>query len=81
MGCLHFLYKICGHQALLPGSPIIPLDHDVMSDPLYHGRFADVWKGQHRGRDVAAKVLKLQSKDNPEQIRRVGCCGVLDSYV
>ena len=62
---------ICGLQALLPRSLTIHLDDDVTGDPLYCGGLADVWKGQYRGRDVAAKVLALRSQRDQGQIRRV----------
>ena len=39
---------------------------------MCHGGFADVWKGRHQGREVAAKVLKVYMKDDLEQVRRVG---------
>jgi len=32
----------------------------------------DVWKGQHHGREVAAKVLRVYSSSDFEQIRKVG---------
>ena len=66
------LYRICGNQALLPSSLTIPLCFNPMGSPLCHGGFADVWKGQHHGRDVAAKALKVYLKDDFEEIRRVG---------
>ena len=31
---------------------------------LYRGGFADVWKGKHRGRDVAVKVIRTYSDSN-----------------
>jgi hypothetical protein len=42
-------------------------------NPLFNGGFGDVWKGQYRGREVAAKVLKVYLRDDLERIRRVGC--------
>ena len=39
---------------------------------MCHGAFADVWKGRHRGQEVAAKVLKVYKKDDLERVRRVG---------
>ena len=44
-----------------------------MDVPLCHGGFADVWKGQHDGRDVVAKVLKIYQTSDLEEIRKVGC--------
>ena len=40
---------------------------------MCHGGFAEVWKGQHQGREVAVKVLKVYKTSNSEMIRRVGC--------
>ena len=70
---MHSLHVICGRQAPLPRSFGIPVCYDLAGDPLCHGGFADVWKGQHQGRDVAAKVLRVYSKDGSEMVRRVGC--------
>ena len=67
------LRSICGCQALLPRSLAIPLCYDLTEDPLCHGGFADVWKGRHQGRDVAAKVLRVYSKDGFGKAKRVGC--------
>ena len=71
--CLHCLRGICGRQALLPRSLGVPLCYDVTENPLCRGGLADVWKGQHHGRDVAAKVLKLRPGGDPGRIKRVGC--------
>ena len=38
---------------------------------MCHGGFADVWKGQHQGREVAAKVLRTNSTGDLERIRKV----------
>ena len=70
--CLHSLYNICGRKALLPRSLAIPLCYSPTENPLCHGAFADLWKGQYRGRDVAAKTLRVYSKGDVGRIRRVG---------
>jgi len=67
------LYKICGRQALLPRSLGIPLCYDPTEAPLRCGGFADVWKGTHRGQEVAAKALRVRSTNDFERIRKVGC--------
>ena len=51
---------------------MIPLCHNPEENPLCHGEFTDVWKGQHQGRDVAAKVLRVCTIDDLEKIKRVG---------
>ena len=71
--CLRFLSRSCGRQTLLPRSLVIPLCYNPTKTPLYHGRFADVWKGQYNGQEVAAKVLRVSSRDDLRRTRRVGC--------
>jgi hypothetical protein len=51
---------------------MISLCYDPAEKPLYRGEFADVWKGQHQGGEVAAKVLRVCVVDDPGQIRKVG---------
>lgn len=72
MECLRYLPKICGNQGLIPRSLAIPLCYDPTGCPLYQGAFADVWKGHHRGREVAAKVLRLSPKNDCKPITKVG---------
>jgi len=43
-----------------------------MDAPLYHGGFAEVWKGEHQGREVAVKVLKIYKTSNLVKITKVG---------
>ena len=57
---------------MLPRSVQIPLCYDQTGTPLYHGGFAEIWKGQYQGRDVAVKVLKVYQTSNFEKITRVG---------
>jgi len=70
--CLATLCWICGRQALLPSSVQIPLCYNRMDSPRYHGGFAEVWKGEYQGREVAVKVLKVYVTSNLAKIRRVG---------
>jgi len=51
---------------------MIPLCYDPTETPLYHGGFADVWKGHYRGREVAAKVLRAYNASDLGEVRRVG---------
>jgi len=69
--CLRTVYKICGHQALLPRALTIQLDSDLTGDALYGGGFADVWKGRYRDQDVAVKILRVY-QTNVQQIKGVG---------
>ena len=67
------MYSICGRQALLPKSLVIPPCYDPTGNPQGHGGFSDVWKGRHQGQDVAAKVLKVYVKDGFTMVKKVGC--------
>ena len=71
--CLHTLYRICGRQALLPKALEIPLCYDPSEPPLYHGGFAEVWKGEYNGQEVSAKVLRVYLTGDLEKTRKVGC--------
>ncbi|KAF9644752.1 kinase-like protein [Thelephora ganbajun] len=71
--CIRYLRTICGRQALLPISLQIPLCYDPMAIPECSGGFADVWKGRHDGREVAAKALRVHSTNNLDQIRKRFC--------
>ena len=70
--CLHSSYGICGRKALLPKSFLIPLCYNPIENPQCHGELADVWKGEHKGRKVAAKALRVYNADDLELIRKVG---------
>ena len=70
--CLDTLRKVCGCQGLLPGSVQIPLCYNRLDAPLYRGGYADVWKGQYDGRDVAVKVLSVDSTSDFKKITSVG---------
>ena len=69
--CLSVLCRICGRQALLPRSLRVPLCYDRSDNPLYRGGYADVWKGEHRGRHVAVKVLRVYSMGDSDKITSV----------
>jgi len=66
------LSRICGRQDLLPKSLPIPPCCDLTEAPRFAGEFGDVWKGQHNGREVAVKVLRVPKSDL-KQTRQVGC--------
>ena len=71
--CLSVLCKICGRQALLPGSLQLPRCGHRSDGPLYGGGSADVWEGKHQGTKVAVKVLRVVVGDL-DKIRSVGHC-------
>jgi len=70
--CLRYLHRICGNKALLPRSLEIPLCYNPKGNPVWHNGLADIWKGQYKGQQVTAEVLKPGLRDDPRQIRRVG---------
>jgi len=69
--CLHYLHRICGHQALLPRSLTISLFYDPTENPLLRGGLTDMWKGQYFGQEVAVQVLRVYRHSDHERIRRV----------
>ena len=69
---MRYLCGICNREALLPKSLAIPLRFDPTEHPLRHGKSADVWRDQYHDREIAAKVLRVYSGSNLEEITRVG---------
>ena len=65
------VYRICGHQTLIPQSLVIPLSYPT-GDPLCHGRFGEVWKVRHQDQEVAVKVVKVYTMDDLRQTKSVG---------
>ena len=65
------LFRLSGRWALLPKALQIPICYDRLSNPLFRGGFADVWKGEHLGRSVAVKVLRVYATSDIETIARV----------
>lgn len=63
--------RICGHRALLPRSLHIPPCHNRSDVPRAKGGYADVWLGNHEGRQVAVKVLRVYSTTDLAKITRV----------
>ena len=70
--CLATLCKICSHHALIPRSMQIPLCYNRTESPRYRGGFAEVWKGEHEGVEVAVEVLKIFVTSDLVRITRVG---------
>ncbi|KAF9651098.1 kinase-like protein [Thelephora ganbajun] len=69
--CVKLLSKMCAANALLPRSLQIELCYDPASIPHCRGGFADVWRGECRGREAAVKVLRVYVKsDLPKMTRR-----------
>ena len=64
-------YTICGRDSLVPESLNIPTCYNHSKIPQASGGFADVWKGNYEGKDVAAKVLRVCATSNFKKIRKV----------
>ena len=77
MRCLRASYRVCGRRALLPKSLQIPLPYNPSELSARSGGFGDVWKGKHRGQDVAAKAVRVGSPNDLERIRKVRSLGLL----
>ena len=67
------LYKMCARHSLVPESLQVEPCYDPTSAALYGGGFADVWKGECRGLEVAVKVLKKYTNSDVDKITRVSC--------
>ena len=72
--CLKLLYRTCAQHALLPRSLKVPICYDRTGHALFRGGYADVWKGECRGRDVAVKVMKTYPSSDLQKIIGVGRC-------
>jgi hypothetical protein len=70
--CLFALYKLCSREALVPRSLELPICCNLSDRPSCRGEFADVWKGFHDGKEVAAKVLRVSLRDDLGKAKRVG---------
>jgi len=71
--CLRSLCKMCGRHAVLPKTLKTPISFERTGDALYRGGFADVWKGEHCGRDVAVKVIRIYSDSELQRVIGVSC--------
>lgn len=71
--CLRRLYRTCGCYAILPTALKISVRCDRSDNALYRGGYADVWKGEYHGRDVAVKVVRAYSNSDSQKLFRVSC--------
>ena len=69
---VRLLYRTCGHHEIVPDALKVPAHYDRTSDALYRGGYADVWKGECSGREVAVKVIRLYSTDVLRKVINVG---------
>lgn len=66
--CLRRLYRTCGSHGLLPEALKVSVCYDHTVYPIYSGGYADVWKGEYCGQDVAVKVIRTYSKGNVQKM-------------
>lgn len=69
--CVKSLYMMCARHSLLPSSAQIEPHYDPTGVPHSRGGFADVWKGEWCGLEVAVKVLRTHANSNLQRIMRV----------
>lgn len=63
--CLRKLRALCSFHEILPSSHIIGGDLVKLGDgAIACGGFADVWKGEHNGKKVCIKVLRVSLNDS-----------------
>ena len=66
------LCKLCyRHQNVPESAQIVDCYKESLTDPVYTGEFASVFKGYYQERPVAVKVVQLYSS-NRDVILRVG---------
>ena len=68
------LYKICKACGMLPASHVIQPELTRVGEFGWSGGFADVSKGEHQGRPVAIKHLRIGTKDEFTKIFKVSDC-------
>jgi hypothetical protein len=65
------LYKICKACGILPASYVIQLELTHVGEVEWSGGFADVSKGEHQGRPVAIKQLRIGTNDEFDKVFKV----------
>jgi hypothetical protein len=68
---LRLLYKICKACGMLPASYGIQPELTRVGEFGWSGGFADVSKGEYRGRPVAIKHLRIGTKDEFDKVFKV----------
>jgi len=72
--CSRLLYKICKARGILPASYVMNPELTYVGELGWHGGSADVSKGEHKGRPVAIKHLRIGAKDEFDKIFKVSGC-------
>ena len=68
--CQGWIRKITRHTYTLPEGFILKGTTKTSKDPVTCGGFADIYMGQHRGKEVALKVLRVRSQDKMFKVRQ-----------
>jgi len=63
---------------MLPTSYIVQPEHIHVGEFRWKGGLADVGRGEHRGRPVAVKQLRIERRDEPGNTFKVSNCTQLD---
>ena len=69
--CSGLLYKLCKAREILPPSYAIQPELTNVGEFGWGGGFADVSKGEHQGRPVAIKHLRIGAKDEFDKVFKV----------
>ena len=68
INCLRSLREMCGRHTLLPATLKTSIPFKRTGDAMFRGGFADVWREEHRGRDVAVKVIRIYSNSELQRV-------------
>ena len=63
---------MCGHHALVPRALIVSTYYDRNGTPPRKGGYADVWKGEYCGQDVAVKAIRTYTNRELQRVINVG---------
>lgn len=68
-----FLKHVVEKRGILPSSIFLSSVRRVGTNFVHGGGFADVWKGEYEGKDVALKVLRIFCSADREKMQRDFC--------
>ncbi|KZT64449.1 kinase-like protein [Daedalea quercina L-15889] len=73
---LFTLRKLCTNAEQFPASYVLPTGERnglkiTTEYPMAFGGFADIWRGQYRGQDVAIKALRVSARDKIRAVEKM----------